>query len=176
MQIAVLEEIFDRKKLSILKFLLQNPERNFYLQEITEQANVPVATTFRILQRLIKAGVVEEVRVSRLKLYKIGQNEKVDFLEKIFREDKQALEEFVEKMSKLKDIEQIILHGKKTTSRANILIISNTADPEKIKRVVGEIKDKYKFTISHLTLNQEQYKQMSQMGLYSGEKKVLFES
>ena len=172
----ILAEIFDNKKIAVIKLLIQNPDKKFYLQEISQQSTVPVATTLRILQKLCNCSVVDEVRISRLKLYQIAQNENTTSLEKLFAQDKQALEDFSEQISKLKNVEQVIVHGKKSASKANVLIIGNEVNADMVERLIKEIMQKHKFTISYLTVSPVQYEQMSKMGLYSGEKKVLFEA
>ena len=81
---------------------------------------------------------------------------------------------FVDRIKSLEGIEKIILHGKQTNKKANVLVLGSNVDATQIKLISSEIKEKYDFTILSLTLTNEQYEQMSAMGLYSGEKQVLF--
>jgi len=56
-----------------------------------------------------------------------------------------------------------------------VLLIGNNIDAGQVKAVCAEIKEKHNFIVSPLSLTPEQYGQMSQMGLYSGTKKMLYE-
>ena len=174
-EINVLEELFDNKIISIIKFILENQEKELYLQEIAEKSNVAPATGFRILQKLEKSGIIESRKIGKIKIYKVLDNKKTKLLSELFKEDKRIIQLFSEQIREIENVEAVILHGKEQKDKANILILGENIDPDKIKRICGEIKEKYKFNISALTLTREQYMQMTQMGLYSGEKRVLFE-
>ncbi|MBN2458039.1 hypothetical protein JXB31_02825 [Candidatus Woesearchaeota archaeon] len=174
-EIKLLEELFDKKIIGILKQMLKDPARQFYLQELSECSGVPMATCSRILSRLNSLEIIEIRKISRFKLYSLYENKKVEFLAGLFKEEIKFLELFVERIKDLRGLRNIILHGKEQKNRANVLLIGENMDPGEIKAACAEIKEKYGFLISSLSLNHEQYEQMSQMGLYPGPKKVLYE-
>ena len=174
-EISVFEELFDNKIISVLKVLFKDSNREFYLQELSQEAGVPMATTLRILNKLNKLEIVEVNKISRVKLYKLKDNKKVKFLASIFKMEIRILDKFIEEIKDLPGLKQVILHGKEHTDRANVLLIGDDLDTGEIKRICAEIKEKYQFTINPLSLTESQYEQMSQMGLYSGQKKILLE-
>ena len=161
--------------MTILKLFFNSPEKEFYLIEIAKETKVSTATTFRIVGKLTELGVLKKIKIAKFKLYMLNQNENVEFLQSFIREDIQVLKLFINQIKELPNIEAIILHGKESTSRANLLIIGEDIDQAPIKILTGEIKEKYDFTLSYLVLAKEQYEQMSNMGLYSGQKKILFD-
>lgn len=171
----LLEELFDDKKLRVIKLFLQNKEKQFYLREISKQTKVPVASTFRIVKKLMELEIIKQIKVNKFKLYKTADNDNVAFLETFLREGKRLVQLFVERAKELSGIKSIILHGEETEEKANLLLIGTNIDSNEVKRICAEIKEQYNFTISPLTLTQEQFTQMSNMGLYSGKKTVLFE-
>lgn len=173
-EINVLEGIFDQKLLKIIRLFLNEKENQFYLREISNKVKVPVATTFRIVKKLLKLGLIEEIKIKKFKLYRLKEGPNTKFLEGFIREEKRILDLFIDGIRNIIGIGSVILHGKETKERANILIIGENIDSNAIKQICGEIKDKYNFTISSLTLTEDQFNQMSSMGLYSGEKKTLF--
>ena len=172
--VKILEGLFDNKKLAVLRLFLQNKERQFYLREIAKETKVPIATTFRIIGRLVKLELVSQLKINKFKLYKIAENENIVFLEGFLKEGKRIVQQFADKVKLLSGVEEIILHGDETEEKANILLIGEDVDANELKRICAAIKEQYKFTISSLTLTREQFSQMSNMGLYSGRKKVLF--
>ncbi len=172
---SILEELFDRKIISILKVFFSDAGRQFYLQELSRLSKVSMASCSRILGKLSRLQIIGIVKISRFRLYKLQSNKRVEFLSKLFKKDVRVLRIFVEKASAIMGITSIILHGKESNDRANVLLIGENIDPGEVKALCAEIKDKYNFVVSPLSLTDEQYVQMSQMGLYSGQKKVLFE-
>ena len=170
----VLEQLIDNKVISVLKVLFSDKEKQFYLKEISEEAIVPMATTYRILQKLKDIGLVNEVKIGTFKVYNTAANDKVLFLDNLIKGEKKALKMFVDRVKELSGVLQIILQGKDTDTKANIIIIGNDIDSNTLKELSFNIKERYNFTISYLVLPQFQYNQMLEMGLYSGQKKVLF--
>ncbi|MBU4492753.1 MAG: hypothetical protein KKA61_00110 [Nanoarchaeota archaeon] len=81
---------------------------------------------------------------------------------------------FVEKAKIINGIDSIILHGKKTNKSANILIIGKDDVSKKVDVIVIDIKQKHNFNIDFLILSDLQFRQMTKLGVYSGEKKVLW--
>jgi len=170
----LMESLFDKKKMSLIKLFLDNPEREYGVREAAKAARVSLATTHRILHMLLKLEVVEERKIRQLKLYRMRQNKATQFLDELLAIKKTAIEEFVEQAHIVPGVEEIIQHGKATKEKVSLLVIGEGIDNPALARIVGEIKDKYKFAILHLTLSPEQYEQMSSMGLYAGEKTTLF--
>ena len=172
--IEILKQLFDKKILRIVHVFLQNKDKQFYLRELGRAANVSPATTYRIIGKLVKTGIIEEIKISKFKVYKIIINEKTKGLAKLLKEEVNPLEIFVEKAKELEGIDSIILQGKKTNKSANILIIGNDNMSKKAEAIVKEIKQKHNFNIDFLILSEQQFRQMSKLGVYSGDKKVLW--
>jgi predicted transcriptional regulator len=173
--IEVLKELFDPKKIDVLKVFFANQEKQFYLKEISDSVKVPMASTHRILKRLVKAEIITETSISKFKVYQIAKNEKTQFLSTFIKISFKGVDEFVKRAKGIKGLRRIILHGKESDSRASILLIGDGIDDSVVKRIASEIKENHNYTITHMTLTEEQYDQMSNMGLYSGTKKLLLE-
>ena len=173
--IDILKQLFDKKILRIIHVFLQNKDKQFYLRELSRTANVSPATTYRIIGKLVKAGIIEEIKISKFKVYKIIISEKTKGLSKLLKEEVNPLEIFVEKAKELDGIDSIILQGKKTNKSAIILIIGNEDVSKKVDVIVIDIKQKYNFNIDLVILSDLQFRQMTKLGVYSGEKKILWE-
>ena len=172
--VKLLEELFDKKILKVIRFFLLNKEKEFYLQEISKQTGVAIATVFRMIGKLTELKIVEEIRIKKFKLYKCADNESVRFLEGFIKEGKRIIDNFVSVVSKVENVEEIILYGKENEEKANVLLIGKGINSNGIKRICAEFKEEYNYSITALPLEREQYDQMSSMGLYSGRKKALF--
>lgn len=78
---SVFEELIDNKLLKILKLLLNNKEQQFHLQKISQDTKVPVSSVFRIMKKLVKLELVEQIVIGKVKIYKIAHNEKTKQLD-----------------------------------------------------------------------------------------------
>jgi predicted transcriptional regulator len=174
--IDVLTELFDKKILNILNILINDKSEGMYLGELAKAANVAPATTYRILNKLVKIELIDEIKIKKLKLYKFKRSGKSDFLYRLFKREAQVLKIFIEKIKALPGVQALVLHGEEAKDRANVLLIGNNIETGKIKEICAEINEAYNFVISPLTLTAEQYDAMSKMGLYSGKKSILFEN
>lgn len=168
----ILGELFDNKILAILRFFLKNDNDEYYLREISRNTKVSPASTYRILNKLVKMNVLLVNEIKTAKLYTLEKNKTVDFLKSLVEVD--IVQFFVEQASKIEAIEEILLLGTRSKNKANVLVLGNNVDSSQVKLLCGEIKEKYDFTINQMILAREQYEQMSAMGLYPGNKKVLY--
>ena len=170
----IIESLFDNKIISILKFFLKNDTNEYYLREIARNTRVSPTSTYRILKKLVELELLELREIKTAKLYKFASNKKSEFIKSMLEVD--ILEYFIESVKKIAGVDEILLLGKKDKAKANVILLGATINTADVKLLAGEVKEKYGFTINQMTLSKEQYEQMASMGLYPGEKKVLFRS
>ena len=172
-KIELIKGLMDDKKLAIMNTLF-NAHEELYLSEIAKKSKVSTASTFRIINKLIKLNIIKVNQIKKLKLYSIDKNEKTFFWGNILKQGIQIMDDFVGLIKNMPGLQEIIIHGEGMKNRANLLLIGDKLDESILKTAVSEILDKYKFTITYLALNLLQYKQMSAMGMYTEKKKVLW--
>ncbi len=172
-QSKVLEKLIDKKKFAVIKHFILHRDKQLYLAEISKSAQVPIATTYRILQQFVDSNLINQTKISKFRIYQLAKNENTEFLESILREEKKLVEEFVNKTKEIQGVQRILLHGKESYNKASIIIIGREIDAEKIKIFASEIKQNYKFIITYLILTEEQFQQMKNLGLFSRELRVL---
>lgn len=172
----LLEKLFDEKKLKVIQFFLSNSEEEFYIREVSKRTKIPVATTFRIINKLKELEIIKELKIKKFKVYSLNLNKNTEFLQEIVSQKKSALNDFVEKASIIDEVDQIILHGKEEKTKANVLLIGSNIPVEQVKKLALTIKETYNnFTIIDLTLDAEQFSKMSDMGLFPGRKTILYQ-
>ena len=71
-----LSTLIDEKVVRILDLLVDNSFSYFHLQKISEEAKVPLASTFRIVRKLEKLQFVKCTQIGKFKIYKILDKEK----------------------------------------------------------------------------------------------------
>ena len=171
----LLENLFDRKILSVLRFFLNKRDQQFTLKEVSKSTRVPLASTYRILEKLVRLEILSKNRIKHLKLYVLNHNDKTTYLDSLLEKKKTILDEFVDALSKFEGLKEIILYGKEEKDKANVLVIGDDVRPELVREVIVDIKQKHGFTITHLVLTEDQYTQMAAMNLYPGKKQLLFQ-
>lgn len=170
----LLEGLLNKKKLSILQLFLRKPKEQFYLKEISKQTKVPLATVYRIINQFSDMRIVDVIKLKNFKVYTLANNELIKFISSFIEDRISAIDEFVTVAKTVKGVELIILHGETNKNKASIVIIGSLQNQTKLKQEVFKAKEKYDFSISLLTLEKKQFQQMRDMGLYAGEKKILF--
>jgi Fe2+ or Zn2+ uptake regulation protein len=171
----ILEELFDKKTLSILRLFSGNPEKQYYLREIAKATRVPIATVFRIMHKLVTLGIINEVKIKKFKLYQYSTGKEAKFVEQLIEVRRGAVEEFIEACKGIIGIQQVILHGKRMKEKANLLIIGTSVPTEPLIQAQTRIKEQLGFNVIYLILEPHQYEQMTHMGLYSDDRQVLLQ-
>ena len=78
------EQLIDKKIVKIIRFLIKSKGKLLHLQQISKGSGVSIGTVFRIVPKLLKAGVIGQVNVGKIKLYKIEDNKKTKELARVF--------------------------------------------------------------------------------------------
>jgi hypothetical protein len=166
-----LAQLIDEKKAAVLKALF-NSKEELCLNEIATKSEVSLTSTFRILQEFVDAGLVKRREWKNAKVYSSEDNERITFLRELFYEEFDGLAEFVNLAGNLAGIQSIVTYGPKKNDKASVMVIGEGIDGNKITETCQKLKDK-NFELTVLTLTKSQYDQMTRMGLYGGDKKVL---
>ena len=77
--------IIDEKILSVIKLFLENEKDLFHLNKISESTDVPIATTYRIVNKLLKLNFIEKKNVGKMKIYTLASNQKTQFFKEILK-------------------------------------------------------------------------------------------
>lgn len=172
--VDTLKTLFDEKKINILQVFIQKPGEEFTLKEIVKQSKVPLATTFRVLKDLAKKDLVEKTKHKHLTTYQLASGPDAQYLGKLLYERPQPIEAFVERAKHIENIDRIIMHGKATESKANVVLIGSDISKEAVHQAIISIREDFNFTITHLILEEEQFAMLESMGQFSGNRTILY--
>ena len=170
----LLEHLFDKKKMQVIRQFLAQDEREWTLQELSRSSRVPLATTYRIVRKLVDLSLIEEKKIKHLKLYVLSKSAATKYLARILETGQSALDSFIEQIKDLEQVEKVVLHGKQSKEKANVLVIGSEIPSASVNNITAKIKEQFHFTIISLVISPQQYEQMVSMGLYSGTKKELY--
>ncbi len=76
----VLYGLVDKKIRNILNIFIKNKNELFHLQKIAKLSNVPIASSFRIVRKLVSLGFVSVIRINKFKVYKLSDSKKTKVL------------------------------------------------------------------------------------------------
>jgi DNA-binding transcriptional regulator GbsR (MarR family) len=171
----VIETLFDKKIIKILRLFINNPEKAYYTREIARITKVPLASVHRVMQQLKALELVKENKDKYLKTF-ISEKRNLEIFSSLLEDKKTAIKEFAEFLSSVEGVSMAIQHGEEEKDKASILVVGEGIDQTLIRDKTNEIKENYKFNIIYLIVTQIQYDQMLSMGLYRGKKIVLYNS
>jgi DNA-binding IclR family transcriptional regulator len=75
--------LIDEKTLKVLALFINNPEEYFHINKVSDDAKVPLATTFRIINSLKNNDIIEYRKISKFKIYRLANNQKTKKLRKV---------------------------------------------------------------------------------------------
>lgn len=172
--VDTLKQLFDEKKITVIQHFTRYPTAKHTLSEVVEETGLPLSTTHRILKDLAERGILETTSQKHLTLYSIAGNEDAKFLSQLLYQQPNVIDKFVHNTRSIAGIQQILLHGKPTESRANLVVIGSGIDKDKVNAQVANILEEDRYTISHLILEPEQFEMLESMGQFSGQKTMLY--
>ena len=159
----LLKELVDEKIVKTLNVFARNPEKKFYLTELTKITGVNVSSTFRIVNKLVESGFVKSKVIGRTRYYKIDNAANTQRMLGMLGFTEKAtsapLDTFVETVKKIGRIDRIVLKAK-TDNSARVLLIGDFIPVERILKVAEDIKVQTKFEISFVELNTKQFERL----------------
>lgn len=84
---SLFTQLVDPKVWRVISTFNNNPQKEFHLQELSFKSKVPLASTFRIVHKLMKIRVLEVVAHNKMKMYRLNLASKEE-LEKMIGESK----------------------------------------------------------------------------------------
>jgi len=170
----ILKDLFDEKVIEIIDLFLENPEKKYSLTDISNTTKINIATTFRIVKKLVEKEFVTPVKIKKVNIYKLAENEKTKALSKLLKKESEPLQKFTKELSKYSRVKKIILDSKEDHT-LKILIVGDSVPKEKINNLCREIKKEFETEINFVELSEAQYKALKDFKNYNLEKKVIWQ-
>jgi DNA-binding IclR family transcriptional regulator len=71
----LLAKLLDKKILAIIRTMLDDDF--FHIQQIAEKSGVPASTTFRLVNKLAKQGILKVKTIGKFKLYTLTEKDEI---------------------------------------------------------------------------------------------------
>jgi len=174
MSIDLLAGLLDEKLIRIMKVFIKNSDKKFYLSEIAKISKVNPASTFRILNKLVKEEFVKAAVIGKVRMYKLSSEERARSLSKILKEDdSDPLKKFVDKIKMIPRISLVLLDSK-TTNSAKVIVVGEYSSKERIETLANEVNDSCNFKIEFVEINVRQFKELRSLKTFDLNKKILY--
>ena len=161
---SFLSNLFDKKTVDILKSLLTKKDV-FYLRDLSRDTGVSLATTFRIVQKLNKMGLVTKESNDKFTFYRINRgskafNEAYYMLIGLPADPIQILKNNLEEQFK-EQYELFSIKGKK------IFIVSSSIQTHEARQIVRKAFEETGKKLDFVVISPMQFEQMQKMGIIS---------
>jgi len=168
--IEEMKNIFDPKVVEILSIVCV--KEKFQIRELAEASGVPLATTYRIVQKFIGAGLVKEVRKENFVYFEVNQdNNLISFFSTISSNN--PLQSFLLRAKILQGLNQVIQIESGPKS-ARIIIVGSGVDSNAVKEICSDVESKFDFSIEAMQLSPEQYNQWKKWNIGGQKTKILY--
>jgi hypothetical protein len=172
-ELSILKELFDEKVVKIINLFFEHPDKQFYLSEVSNLSKVNIATTFRILNKLVIREFLKTNTIGKIKLYYLNRNEKTLALSRMLTRGKDPVTEFIEKIKISPGLGKIVLESRGRSS-AKVLLVGDVSE-ERAARICEEIRNKYKFAIEFIVISEKQFHGFKNFQDYRLERKLVWE-
>ena len=172
----IMSDLLEKKLYIIIEKLIKSDSEEMYLKKLSDETTVSMASTYRILKKLIEKGLVKEIKIGPAKIYRLARNKKTELLKNWFSEKVDPLDEFIKRASSVSGIIKIFLHDKKGDDSSDLMIIGVNINLEQLNTIASDIYEKYNYKLKILPLTEDQYQQMSSLNMITGTKKLLWSS
>ena len=138
-----LDVLIEPKTRAILRTLQKSPGKLFHLNSLAKSSKVPISSTARIVKKLLKNNLIEEMKVGKWSVYKlvVGENiSKSDYFNLIDLKIKQILQTLQKNIDKI--------HNLNSLAKSSRVSVSSTA--RIIRKLVKNNSVLYSISISNV--------------------------
>jgi len=171
---SLIVALVDKKLFNVLEVFFENPKERFYLKQISKATGVSNTSTYRIVKRLCRLGILREEVIGPTKLYYISEKKEVMMLSELFKPKKSVTQTIKELFANVDGIDYIVMYGKAQNGKATVFLIGSSPDSKGIEIAKEKIEKDSGFLINYITLTDIQFNQMSRLGLYPEEKRMIW--
>jgi len=168
---SLLANLFDKKTVEVLKKLLAKKDI-FYLRDLSRETGVPLATTFRIAQKLVGLGLVGREPQGKFTWYKLNRDATIfkDVSDLVFGSTPDPMAQF---KSVLQEKFGAFFHAYVTKDKdRKVFIVTDVLKPADVDEVAGKLSESAGGAArpNYMVVTQQFFEQMQAMGLVNKEK------
>jgi len=159
-----MDRLFGSKtRVSLLSKLLMNPDRSFYIRELSRDLKIPYSMLYKEEKNLVSLGVVNEEKRGKVTLVSVNKNLPYFAELKNLMIKTAGLGDLLRRaFSDMKEIRYALVYGsfasgdEARSSDVDLLIIGDVAE-EKILNLIGRIEKEVEREINHILWSKEEF-------------------
>ena len=165
----MIEQLFGSKtRVKLLHLFYTNPNRSFYVREITRKVNEQINSVRRELANLLNIGIIKSDTSANRLYYEINQKYKYyDQLRSIFsgintKKEKTVVSsdgDAVQKLATIGAVDLVLLSGhfvRSATSPVDLLVVGDV-NRSKLLKIIAELEAQEGLEIRFTVLNKEEF-------------------
>ena len=159
-----MDRLFGSKtRVSLLSKLMMNPDKSFYIRELSKQLNIPYGMLYKEEKNLVSLGIINEEKKGKITLVTVNKN--LPYLAEL----KNLMIKTVglsnllrTALSELKEIQYALIYGSfasgdtSESSDVDLLIIGKTNE-EKILKLTGQIEKEIGREINYILWSEKEF-------------------
>ncbi|MBI2040631.1 MAG: helix-turn-helix domain-containing protein [DPANN group archaeon] len=163
---VLLANLFDAKTVEVLKRLLHKKDV-FYLRDVARESSVSLATTFRIVQKLITLGLVKKVQQDKFVFYHIVRDTPIfnEIHALIVGSAPDPIKLFKDKL--LERFNNFTIYKDKDKK---LFVVGDEIKNGELDELAKSIQDQTGTKINFMILQSQMFDSMNNMGLISKDK------
>lgn len=165
----MLEQLFgSRTRVKLLRLFLHDPERRFYVRELTRVVDEHLNSVRRELLHLEQAGLILTYEEDRKKYYRVNTAWVLypELRSLMIKSQLAGTEELMEKLKQLGDIRKLVLSGcfvEGSSAPTDILIVGSV-DTRELKSVLDDFQKGFDREIYYTLLTPEEFAWRQEIG------------
>jgi len=163
----LLSSLFDRKTVEVLRKLLLKTG-NFYIRDLSKETGVPLATTFRIIQKLASLGLVKKSEMDKFVFYSVNKEAPIyhDVHALVFGSSSDPIELF---KKSLKERFSGTFSAFQDRDK-KVFIVSDILKEGEVSEMAGFVYQKTEVKPNYILVTRDFFQKMQDMGLIQRDK------
>ncbi|MEM2874000.1 MAG: winged helix-turn-helix domain-containing protein [Candidatus Nanoarchaeia archaeon] len=163
----LLANLFDRKTVEILKKLLLKTG-NFYIRDLSKETGVPLATTFRIIQKLTTLNLVQKKEMDKFVFYSVNKEAPIynEVQNLVFGTTNDPIELFKKALRER--------YGGSFTAYQDkdkkIFVVSDILKEAEVSDIANFVQQKTEIKPNYILITRDFFQKMQEMGLIQRDK------
>ncbi|MDP2587862.1 MAG: winged helix-turn-helix domain-containing protein [bacterium] len=164
-----LSKLFGSKtRVKVLTLLLTDPDKSYFVREITRRLEDTINSVRRELSILEKIGLVESVEKNRKRFYMIRKScpfypELRALILKVGVTPEQRLIKQVESVGSIRLAVLTGVFTKHPSPRTDLLIVGNTVDKKRLERLIASLEDDINEEINYTSMSEDEFEYRQNM-------------
>ena len=164
-----LSKLFGSKtRVKVLTLLLTDPDKSYFVREITRRLEDTINSVRRELSILEKIGLVESVEKNRKRFYMIRKScpfypELRALILKVGVTPEQRLIKQVESVGSIRLAVLTGVFTKHPSPRTDLLIVGNTVDKKRLERLIASLEDDLNEEINYTSMSEDEFEYRQNM-------------